>query len=156
MTMVFSTRDWFSVAPHREPEPEPPPVAEPVPAGGWPEGHERGLDTGHVPQLQRDDGDDGDEQLPVGVDHAELLQPARRGGGQRGRVADVERRALARRQGVAHAVPLRQHGPGESSFRARTREIRPRSLKALRSGRDGSTDRLGETLTDRFRPQMRS
>lgn len=133
----------FSVTPHREPESEPP-VAEPVPAAGGPEGHERGLDTGHVPEFQRNDGDDGDEQLPVGVDHAELLQPPGRGGGQRGRVADVERRTLARRQGVAHAVPLRQHGPGESSFR--TRSVRLQKFRGG-GGETSPTDRLGRSVS---------
>lgn len=91
-------------------------VAEPIPTADRPEGHERRFHFGHVPELQRHDGNDGDGQLPVGVHDAQLFQPARRSGGQRRRFADVERRPFAgRRQGVAHAVPLFQRDSSEFS-----------------------------------------
>lgn len=95
----------------REPEAESA-VAEPVPPSGGTKSHERGLDFGHVPELQHDDGHDGNEQLPVGIHDAQLFQSAGRSGGQRGRVVDVELRSFAG-QRVAHAVPLLQRDPGE-------------------------------------------
>lgn len=65
----------------RQPKSEPA-VVEPVSTANGPKSHERRLDFGHVPELQRDNDDDGDGQLPVGIHNAKLFQSAGRGGGQ--------------------------------------------------------------------------
>lgn len=70
-------------------------VVEPVSTANGPKSHERWLDFGDVPELQRDNDDDGDGQLPVGIHDAQLFQSTRRGGGQWGRLVYVERRSFA-------------------------------------------------------------
>lgn len=94
---------------HRQPKTEP---SVSKPADGR-EGHERRFDFGHIPEFQREYGDDGDGQLPVGVHNAQLLESARRSSRQRGRFAGVEPGTFARWQGIANAISLFQRDPSE-------------------------------------------